>query len=257
MPWRDMAVPPDLVFYAPGCSDGVKSQNESDVDCGGSCPPCINGRTCLRAADCLSGLCMNNICKIPPSCSDGLMDGDESDVDCGGVICPPCANGRACLHGADCLSGLCMNNICKNPPSCNDGLKNGNESDVDCGGTCPPCVIGKACLINNDCQSTFCTSGVCTTSMAFTCNNAISCINACMNPQCNLGCINMINTANGKAQLNMLLTCLENVCPAKNGGVCDSMSMGYDSNKCSTCYLNAQMANGVCYTVLAACQMDK
>ncbi len=46
------------------CSDGIKNQDETDIDCGGICDPC-------------------------PTCSDGIKNQDETDIDCGG-ICDPC-----------------------------------------------------------------------------------------------------------------------------------------------------------------------
>jgi hypothetical protein len=33
-----------------------------DVDCGGSCAPCPDGRMCLHASDCMSAVCTNNVC---------------------------------------------------------------------------------------------------------------------------------------------------------------------------------------------------
>lgn len=44
------------------CSDGVMNQDESDVDCGGSCPPCGNGKDCLVDSDCVSGSCVGGTC---------------------------------------------------------------------------------------------------------------------------------------------------------------------------------------------------
>src|SRR5262245_40251277 len=44
---------------SPTCSDMVKNQGESDVDCGGSttCARCETNRTCTLPKDCLSGIC--------------------------------------------------------------------------------------------------------------------------------------------------------------------------------------------------------
>jgi hypothetical protein len=39
------------------CTDFVLDGNESDVDCGGSCGACGNGRACFVNADCFSGVC--------------------------------------------------------------------------------------------------------------------------------------------------------------------------------------------------------
>jgi len=49
------------------CIDGIKNQDEEDVDCGGVCP----------------------ICAPKETCSDGLKNQNEEGVDCGGV-CKPC-----------------------------------------------------------------------------------------------------------------------------------------------------------------------
>ena len=46
------------------CNDGVASGAETDVDCGGPCPPCA-------------------------TCSDGILNQGETLIDCGGP-CPPC-----------------------------------------------------------------------------------------------------------------------------------------------------------------------
>jgi hypothetical protein len=47
------------------CTDGVKNQDETGVDCGGVCSPC-------------------------PSCADGIQNQGEEDIDCGGP-CTACA----------------------------------------------------------------------------------------------------------------------------------------------------------------------
>ncbi len=46
------------------CSDGILNQDETGVDCGGSCNPCA-------------------------TCSDGIQNQDETGIDCGGA-CSPC-----------------------------------------------------------------------------------------------------------------------------------------------------------------------
>ena len=54
------------------CSDGIKNQDETGVDCGGSkCSPCNS-----------SGA----------TCSDGIMNQDETGIDCEGSKCSPCNN---------------------------------------------------------------------------------------------------------------------------------------------------------------------
>lgn len=47
----------------PSCSNGVKDNDETDIDCGGSCPPCPEGKNCTQDSDCASGLvCENGVC---------------------------------------------------------------------------------------------------------------------------------------------------------------------------------------------------
>src|SRR5437879_2642950 len=53
---------PDLATIA-SCSDGKLDGDESDIDCGGSCPTrCDDGKTCLHGSDCKSADCINNRC---------------------------------------------------------------------------------------------------------------------------------------------------------------------------------------------------
>jgi hypothetical protein len=42
------------------CFDGARNGNETDVDCGDDCPPCVSGRHCLGAADCQSATCLGS-----------------------------------------------------------------------------------------------------------------------------------------------------------------------------------------------------
>lgn len=88
------------------CDDGEQNQDETDVDCGGSCgATCDNGAMCSDDSDCASSDC-NGTCQPAPSCDDGMANGDESDVDCGGS-CGGCDNGASCSQHSDCTSGGC------------------------------------------------------------------------------------------------------------------------------------------------------
>ncbi len=49
------------------CTDRAIDGDETDVDCGGSCPACATGKMCLHAHDCATGLCVNNVCSAPPT----------------------------------------------------------------------------------------------------------------------------------------------------------------------------------------------
>ena len=46
----------------PTCMDGVQNQEESDIDCGGSCVHCETGASCILDTDCVSDYCNENIC---------------------------------------------------------------------------------------------------------------------------------------------------------------------------------------------------
>ncbi len=152
--------PVDKLCSAPSCSDNVKNQNESDVDCGGVCgATCTTGETCAAPGDCADQVCggMPLTCQAA-SCMDGVKNGLETDLNCGGPVCPDCVDGKLCSSGADCASGVCngMPATCQ-MPTCTDTTKNGTESGVDCGGgSCPACPNDQPCDVNADCQSGFC-----------------------------------------------------------------------------------------------------
>jgi hypothetical protein len=172
------------------CADGVKNDGESDIDCGGTCAPCVTGRACIIDTDCASLVCKASnvtvaravpaapagsnvtapVVVVPaatcaaPSCSDGKRNGQEGDVDCGGACAVKCVDGKSCMVGTDCASGACNNNICGSPSLCENGLRDGSESGVDCGGSCiARCAEGGACNSGVDCVAGLtCAQGVCT-----------------------------------------------------------------------------------------------
>jgi hypothetical protein len=45
------------------CRDGMRGPGEADVDCGGSCPACSDGRMCGAPGDCASGTCEGGRCR--------------------------------------------------------------------------------------------------------------------------------------------------------------------------------------------------
>ncbi len=68
------------------CNDGVQDADETGVDCGGSCDPCVDGEGCAIDADCETGLCTDGICGPGPEvCDDGIDNDGDSDVDCADV----------------------------------------------------------------------------------------------------------------------------------------------------------------------------
>jgi hypothetical protein len=129
------------------CADGVKNGTETDVDCGGICAPCPDGRACLVGADCTSLTCTGQTCRAP-TCNDQVRNGTETDVDCGGGACPACAAGRVCAVNGDCASGACKTGVCASPQGAtcllNAACANGNCvdgvcCDTSCAGTCQQC----------------------------------------------------------------------------------------------------------------------
>ncbi len=80
---------PDVPSLAVRCDNGVPDGDETDVDCGGSCPRlCGNGAGCASDPDCETGVCRQQVCRAA-RCDDGVLNGDELVVDCGGA-CPGC-----------------------------------------------------------------------------------------------------------------------------------------------------------------------
>lgn len=62
------------------CNNNKKDGDETDVDCGGSCPGCSKGKSCKKDSDCKSGLeCSNGKCSEKKECNV------EIDEDCDGV----------------------------------------------------------------------------------------------------------------------------------------------------------------------------
>ncbi|CAF1429379.1 unnamed protein product [Adineta ricciae] len=97
----------------PCCTDRMKNQDESDIDCGGfNCPKCRDMQKCTSPNDCLSGMCINSICTPSLSCWDQIRNRNETDIDCGGGVCQKCQDMKTCNIPSDCISGVCINNKC-------------------------------------------------------------------------------------------------------------------------------------------------
>lgn len=60
----------------PTCTDGDRNGRESDIDCGGSCDRCADGRTCGSPHDCASGYCHGGVCgcqgRVGCACDPGV-----------------------------------------------------------------------------------------------------------------------------------------------------------------------------------------
>ena len=138
---------------APTCRNGARDGDETDLDCGGSCPPCVAGLACIGAADCLSGFCRNNECEAP-TCNDEVMNGTETGVDCGGTCRLRCNIGEGCVINEDCpqrghcsIGGFCVSDTCGNGEFQAD---NGEECDGDAG--LEQCRDDAQCFCNAECK---------------------------------------------------------------------------------------------------------
>ncbi|MEZ4225537.1 MAG: SUMF1/EgtB/PvdO family nonheme iron enzyme [Polyangiaceae bacterium] len=158
----DSAVQDAPIDVAAHCTNNSQDGDETDVDCGGSCPGCAQDKKCNEASDCAEKVCDAQLktCRAA-TCVDLVKNGKETDKDCGGPNCSPCDDNLGCAGPSDCKSLVCNGNVCQ-VPSCGDQIKNGIETDVDCGGTCPAdCTLGQGCVGNFDCTSNNCVAQQC------------------------------------------------------------------------------------------------
>ncbi|MBI4450494.1 hypothetical protein HY642_00840 [Candidatus Woesearchaeota archaeon] len=159
------------------CANGRKDGQESDIDCGGTCPRCVAGRACEENGDCKDGECeATKTCGGTPRCDDKFKNGDETDTDCGGSCTTKCLHGKGCKKTEDCATSLeCNNDVCgpKTPDTCLNGAQDSGETDVDCGGPCQKCTFGKHCGTGGDCSSGLCDANNKCTAPPADCTNGI------------------------------------------------------------------------------------
>ena len=98
----------------PTCADGIKNGDETDVDCGGSCPACKQGEGCVATKDCVSidtgslacanGTCCRRYTKTTGSVSgNGEICCDGSDKMIAPVVdCAVGSNHTATAENASC-----------------------------------------------------------------------------------------------------------------------------------------------------------
>jgi hypothetical protein len=152
----------DITKIPPQCVNQLLDPNETDIDCGGICPPCADFKNCTVSIDCQSRICNSTEICQPSLCTDLVNGGNETDIDCGGNICTHCDNNRTCAINDDCKSNYCASGVCNNNP-CKNGHLDGQESDVDCGGACADkCGPGQTCVVETDCVlGTACVDHLC------------------------------------------------------------------------------------------------
>lgn len=64
---------------APSCDDGIVSGEESDLDCGGDCEPCEEGKLCTDPADCVTVSCYDGTCVA--ACTSFAVQMGSAEVD--------------------------------------------------------------------------------------------------------------------------------------------------------------------------------
>ncbi len=92
------------------CKNKKQDGDETDQDCGGSCPPCGLGSGCEQAEDCVSYVCVSGLCCTLSSYdkNTGLVSG-TADICCNGsdvrLSVEDCGVGDA--HSADPVDPNC------------------------------------------------------------------------------------------------------------------------------------------------------
>ena len=89
------------------CSDHAHDGGETDVDCGGDCAACANGKGCQKAADCVSNTCKLHKC-VPAGCntSDDCPMGQACNLST--HVCSTTCDGDT----ETCNGGCCVNATC-------------------------------------------------------------------------------------------------------------------------------------------------
>ena len=98
------------------CNNGELDSGESDIDCGGTCGPCMLGGKCLVDGDCQSNVCDtadSMTCEDVNECGNGKREGsevcDDGNVVSGDGCTALCLGekGTSCTDDVQCASGLC------------------------------------------------------------------------------------------------------------------------------------------------------
>ncbi len=119
------------------CSDGVRDYQETDVDCGQSCPnACVNGQKCANPWDCTSGYCEGKPGTCAP-CGDstqcyGATYCDPASHDCVKLQPPK----SPCTNKSQCSTGFCVDGFC---------------CDTACAGTCNHCAKATGAVADGVC----------------------------------------------------------------------------------------------------------
>ena len=189
-----------------GCGgDCCDEPNVCDRNLDGTAMVCLprEGSTCAEIGQC-SSACGNFACMS--ACYDaGSADARDAlwaVMDCVIAACPQIT--EECATGAYAEGGACYTEHSNCLNGCTPDCSGGPCTDDGCGGDC--CDAPDACQAPE--------SGVgleCLPAPEKTCRQIWACAIDCDGPECAEACINS-GSAEGQAQLNTVLTCLDDVC---------------------------------------------
>lgn len=206
------------------CFDGIKNQNEIDIDCGGVCKSC-SGITCFNSLECEdNNPCTNDSCEaeecIHKAISfNGMPCGDGLICKNGNCIIKECTDNSQCDDGNPCTNDNCNMGICKNQKK-SEGALCGirkvceNDSCIDL----KTCTNNRQCDDGNPCTFNTCVSGKCDNSTNFYSKQGIVCGDNlfCYNGVCGdkLECVNNLAcNDNNPCTIN---TCVAEKCVVEN-----------------------------------------
>jgi len=123
------------------CQDHIIDGSESDIDCGGTCAKCEDGRVCVSNTDCAAGRCSSSLtCR---SCGLRLISTElacppECNSCAGGTCYMLCDGGSACKNTvAACPKGFACTVMCTGAGSCENlqvSCPSEFPCDVECSG---------------------------------------------------------------------------------------------------------------------------
>ena len=249
------------------CTDKKQDGDESDVDCGGSCPKCTPGSTCKADGDCASGHCAGGLC-CDAACTDACQSCSlpglvgtctnipwgETSAACGassycrGDKCAPLGGlmslGSPCTvsNYQSCVNGYCGGGACK--------LRPGDPCtrDIECGNSLCSQSVCKACTQGSDCASGQCYTafGLCKQAEGSFCDADYECVGGkCNNGVCSLqltngqSCTASADCSSWLCQSGVCAACTSSNCASCNAGACLAPSgtpcradSACDSGKC-------------------------
>lgn len=149
------------------CSDGIKNQAETDVDCGGTCGLCGVGKSCENDLACITNNC-NSVTLQCEACTPGesICTSTTNVATCSStgvnfVNNSWCGTGKSCSNGA-CVSespAECGNGVVESGEQCDDSNSVSNDG---CSSTCQDEAPVIECTVNTDCASgEVCTANEC------------------------------------------------------------------------------------------------